>query len=537
MRHLRITVLVIFATSLGCGGRQPAQGPKPAHKGSPSPNANPSDSGVPGWVQQGSAALTSGKGRVFYGVGTATDIKNPSLLRSTADNRARDELAKVLQVFSASLMKDYSASSGEQQIEQAVKTVSSSALKGVEIVDRYMGADGAFYSLAALDLDTAMAKVRAAESSGAVKSHVAQVNVDDIFDAHANKPAPPPPPLKVAGSTSSKPAPKAATSSAKTRTGERPPWVDGYDPRFPADRYLCAVGYGPERAIAESGGYAALARVFVSRVESVSRDFMGAYSKTGSPFLEVQTTEALTQISTGKIFSGVQILEVWADSSGTTFSLACLERDRAGQVLREQIAGAEERAGKYLGKAKSADRAQRLKELGRALDALVEREALNGELRIVDANGVGVQGAYSLVDVAGALKSAVEALRVGVQAQGPYAGDFRSALVEALTKRGYQVSELNDRQESELDVLVSASIRMEDGGKGAGSAAKLHFARGVVQVEVKNVAQARVTASLNEQRKEGHRSKEEAERRVVRKLGKKISNKLGAKIDEAMKGQ
>ena len=42
---------------------------------------------------------------------------------------------------------------------------------------------------------------------------------------------------------------------------------------------------------------------------------------------------------------------------------------------------------------------------------------------------------------------------------------------------------------------------------------------------------------MNESRKEGHRSQEEAERRVVRQLGTQLVSKVGTKIDDAMKGR
>lgn len=116
----------------------------------------------PEWVRKGSGASGGEKGRVFYGVGSASGIQNPSLLRSTADNRARNELAKVFQVYTASLMKDYAvstnagatgASSEEQLVEQAVKTVSGMTLSGVEIVDHWQNpATAEFFSLARLDL-------------------------------------------------------------------------------------------------------------------------------------------------------------------------------------------------------------------------------------------------------------------------------------------------------------------------------------------------------------------------------------------------
>jgi hypothetical protein len=116
----------------------------------------------PDWVRKGSGAFGSDKGKVFYGVGAASGIQNPSLLRTTADNRARNDLAKIFQVYTASLMKDYmgattatkpGVSSDEQLIEQAIKTVSGVTLSGVEIVDHWQNpATAEFYSLARLDL-------------------------------------------------------------------------------------------------------------------------------------------------------------------------------------------------------------------------------------------------------------------------------------------------------------------------------------------------------------------------------------------------
>lgn len=543
-----VTALAVALSLVACGGGGKSKSPAAASATEKRDGAvfeeRAEEGGLPGWVNRGSGAVAKEDGRrVFYGVGAASGIKNPAMLRSTVDNRARNEIAKLVEVFSASLMKDYMNSSGEQNVEQAVKTAASSSLKGVEIVDRYVAGDGTTYSLAALDLKKAMELIAAAEASGAVKSHVQKVDVDDIFDERSKKAAPPPPPPRVEanedtksdGGTGAATAAAPKGDNAKTRKGEKPGWVDGQDPNFPWREYLCGVGFGGNRSIAESGAYASLARIFKSRVESVSQDFMGAYSKTGAKSLEMQSSEQLTRISTEKLFSGVYIAEVWEDGAKKTmYALACLERAKAGRTLREQIQTADERAEKSLGKAEGADKATQLRELSRALEAIVEREALNGELRIVDADGIGEEGRFSHADVASALEGAVEALRIAVVADGPYAEDFRSALMEGLTRRGYKVS---DETDGEVDVLIQATIRIEDGGKGTGSASSTSFARGVIQLEVKNMAQNRVIAAMNESRKEGHRSKDEAERRVVRQLGKELVDKVGEKIDSSMKGR
>jgi hypothetical protein len=114
----------------------------------------------PEWVMKGSGAFGGEGSRVFYGVGLASNIKNIALLQNTSDNRARAEITKIFETYSASLMKDYMAStsdgdksSEEQNVEQAIKTFSAATLSGVQVVDRWKDKEtGALYSLARLDL-------------------------------------------------------------------------------------------------------------------------------------------------------------------------------------------------------------------------------------------------------------------------------------------------------------------------------------------------------------------------------------------------
>ena len=130
---------------VGCAGEKPA--PPPAG---------------PAWVHKGSGAFDIDKGKVFYGVGVASGIRNRALLISTADNRARAEVAKILETYVAVLAKDYmasttagdmSASSEEQHVEQALKTFSKTTLHGARIIDHWRDpADGSLFALCELDL-------------------------------------------------------------------------------------------------------------------------------------------------------------------------------------------------------------------------------------------------------------------------------------------------------------------------------------------------------------------------------------------------
>ena len=117
---------------------------------------------MPQWVYKGSGAFEEKSGKVFYGVGIASGIKNKALLFSTADNRARAEVAKILETYVAALSKDYmasttagdmSASSEEQHVEQALKTFSKTTLHGATIIDHWQDPeDKTMYSLCKLDL-------------------------------------------------------------------------------------------------------------------------------------------------------------------------------------------------------------------------------------------------------------------------------------------------------------------------------------------------------------------------------------------------
>jgi hypothetical protein len=146
-----MAISMCFMLVYGCGGKKLETTPIQKLK-------------APEWVVKGSGAFTTDRDKVFHAVGSAFGINNPALLRTMAENRARNEIAKVFQFYTASLMKDYMASttagvpdvsSEEHHIEQAIKTVTAMTLSGVIVVDYWQNPQtGEFFSLAELDLKT-----------------------------------------------------------------------------------------------------------------------------------------------------------------------------------------------------------------------------------------------------------------------------------------------------------------------------------------------------------------------------------------------
>ena len=121
---------------------------------------------TPDWVKRGNGAFDLEGSKVFYGVGVVSGVSNPALRRNTADNRARAEVAKVLNSYVKFLAKDYMAatsgqtsegkevSSEEQHVEQALQTAAKAQLHGAMIIDHWEDKKaGTYYSLCKMDLD------------------------------------------------------------------------------------------------------------------------------------------------------------------------------------------------------------------------------------------------------------------------------------------------------------------------------------------------------------------------------------------------
>jgi hypothetical protein len=117
----------------------------------------------PEWVLKGPGGFKDPTGRIIWGVSSVSGVKNASLQRIAADDRARNAVAKVFQVQSKSLSKDLvahamvgnlEATSEEQGIETGIKTGVEQILRGVMIVDHWEHPGrNELFSLARLDLD------------------------------------------------------------------------------------------------------------------------------------------------------------------------------------------------------------------------------------------------------------------------------------------------------------------------------------------------------------------------------------------------
>lgn len=151
--------------------------------------------GVPDWVNEGTQILKTGDGRLFHGVGSAPALGDMSLQTSTADNRARAELARVLSSYMNVVSSDYLASSGkgddpavEQAVSQQIENITRVNLSGAKIIGRWRDVkSNMIYSLAELDFQQVKSTVRGVEEMNTGLNRYVDSHGETIFDKLAEE--------------------------------------------------------------------------------------------------------------------------------------------------------------------------------------------------------------------------------------------------------------------------------------------------------------------------------------------------------------
>lgn len=335
------------------------------------------------------------------------------------------------------------------------------------------------------------------------------------------------------------PVPQAATAQAAVPRGPQPLWVAGPDPAYPRATYLCAVGVGPQRDAAANAAYGSLAKTFVAQVSAVSEDFAATRQSAGSAGVTEETTQsaqASNRVSSDTVLQGVAIYETWQDAAQQVYALACLERARVGSLLRDQMAAADARAAALLKQAEGGDKNTRLQALSAALDATATRSVLATQLRWVDVGGQVNPPVVDAAEVAARLAEALQSLRVGVYSAGPQTSECHAALLRSLTDRGYRIASVTDGTAmGEFDVVVLATMVMENVGTTMVGPTAMQLARGTLQVEIKN-AQGAVLAAYAATQKAGSQTMADAQRRVARGLAGQVTQGIGTQIDATLRG-
>lgn len=147
--------------------------------------------GAPDWVNQGTSAVSNNKGQLIHGVGSAPAMGDISLQKSTADTRARAEVARIMSTFIDSTLADYSASNGEgfdMSVEKSIKSSTKAALSGAVIIGSWRDTNsGEIYSFAELNLDTLEASISNADKINQSFKKYTETNLEANFERFAKE--------------------------------------------------------------------------------------------------------------------------------------------------------------------------------------------------------------------------------------------------------------------------------------------------------------------------------------------------------------
>jgi len=118
-----------------------------------------------------------------------------SLQRSTADDRARAEVARILSTYMDVVSSDYVAASGtganassEQGVSRQIKAVTKQNLSGSKIIGRWKdGRTNTVYSISELDLKHIKSAVQGANDMNEDLRRYIDRNAENIFDKVSGK--------------------------------------------------------------------------------------------------------------------------------------------------------------------------------------------------------------------------------------------------------------------------------------------------------------------------------------------------------------
>ncbi len=148
-----VTLFLLFGLLSACGGRTNIE-------------SDLSIKGAPDWVNEGTQAVSDQKGRLIQGVGMSAALGDFSLQKSTADARARAEVARVLSSYVESTMNDFTASADgklDASVEREIKSKTALALSGARILGHWKDKrTGDIYAFAELDMKEVNATLKSA---------------------------------------------------------------------------------------------------------------------------------------------------------------------------------------------------------------------------------------------------------------------------------------------------------------------------------------------------------------------------------------
>jgi hypothetical protein len=146
--------------------------------------------GAPDWVNKGSNILSTKDGRLFHGVGSASQMGDMALQKATADDRARAEVARVLSSYMDVLSNDYMASAksgdtgaNEESVSRQIKNTTRVNMAGARVIGSWRDPKtNTIWSIAELDMSHVKSTMAGVTDMNADLKRYIATSADNVFD-------------------------------------------------------------------------------------------------------------------------------------------------------------------------------------------------------------------------------------------------------------------------------------------------------------------------------------------------------------------
>ena len=224
----------------------------------------------------------------------------------------------------------------------------------------------------------------------------------------------------------------------------KPDWVTGTSRTFPSDRYITGLGEAETVASATEKAYASVAKVFKANVSSEAREwesYLLVENRGKSRDERRLTLDHVTNVTTDKVLENVSVLDQWYDEPRRVhLVLAGVSREAAEAATSARLAELDHSIEAQVAESREARHPlTRLRQLKRAVNALVIREAYNSDLRVIRLNGHGVPPRYRVAELTAELDHLVAAVPIGLDLSGDHREPIARALSEGLVREGLAV--------------------------------------------------------------------------------------------------
>ncbi len=297
---------------------------------------------------------------------------------------------------------------------------------------------------------------------------------------------------------------------------QRPDWVSGDPAAYPAERFLVGRGQAPRAAVARDRARADLAKVFRVRVSEESRDLTSV--ETGRVGDEAPETRYRSEVArslvahTDAVLEGVEIASQWQDAeTGEHHALAVLDRLRAANALRQQLAALDETVRRQVQRARGGDDLTgRIRAARRAVTAAAEREGVARSLRVVSTTGSVPTPPFPLARLAADLDALLARVRVVPRVVRDDVGGLERMLASAAAGAGLTVASGDDPAAYALEGTLDATEFQDERG--------WHWVRGTLEVTVRRPDTRTAVAARRWPLKASALQPEEARRRLLGRI-------------------